>query len=333
VAYPIFTICDDEIEKGASISRFHTRNRGVDIPILAADADGWGRNIDPTLPFVQLLPKEFESFQKGEKVRIYAAEIGQTQKGFLKFIQKPHATDNSKAIVLVRTKKYFDPEIISVPEFKPCPYRGEMDRIIGKTQNIFKRVGPDAYICPKCEIDIVVKFVEDARKYKIFNYLPDDHPYNANPEDLPEMPSDEEIREDIIRTYVIWYGREDEEDARGRIEREFKDEIEKMFKDEKERLIKEREAYLKSPKWRVLLIHPEDEGYIPETTKYKHELASVHAKTSWQHIILAPKGVDFVVRYHYENMRKNWRFYIWNGSTIESYSYDEMLAKKTGKKV
>jgi hypothetical protein len=333
MAYPIFTICDDEIEKGALISGFHARNRGVDIPILAADADGAGRNIEPRLPFVQLLPKEYASFQNGEKVRIYAAEIGQTQKGSIKFIQKPHATDNSKAIVLVRTKKYFDPEIISVPKFDPCPNRGEMDRVIGKTQDIFKRVGPGAYICPKCEIDIVVKFVEDARKYKIFKYLPDDHPYNANPEDLPEMPSDEEIRENVIETFVIWYGSEDEEDARGRIEREFKDEIEKWVKEEKERLIKEREAYLKSPKWQVLLVHPEDEGYVPHTTKYKYDLVSVHAKTSWQHIILAPKGVDFVVCYHYENKRKNWRFYIWNGSTIESYSYDEMVAKKTGKKV
>jgi hypothetical protein len=331
MAYPIFTICDDEIEKGASISRFHARNHGVDIPILAADADDWGRNIDPALPFVQLLPRELESFQKGEKVKIYAAEIGRTQKGFLKFIQKPHATDNSKAIVLVRTKKYFDPEIISVSEFKPCPNRGEMDRVIGTTQGIFKRVGPGDYICPKCEVKIIVKFVDDARKYKIFKYLPDDHPYNANPEDPPEIPSDDEIREDVIRTYVIWYGYEGEEDARGRIEQEFKDEIEEMVRETKEKLIKEREAYLKSPKWRVLLIHPEDEGYVPYTTNYKYKLATVHAKTSWQRIILAPKGVDFVVRYHYENMRKNWRFYIWNGSTIESYSYDEMVARKTEK--
>ena len=123
-AYKVFTIVGGQVEEGVMVEKFILRGAGVAIPAVLVGQEGRGRQLG-VLP-VQLSREQYKEWAEKGRVRIGAAEIGQTKTGTPKLFSKDSPDTDEQIICVFRT---------------PIGFRGS-------NSHTGDRVG---WECPKCD--------------------------------------------------------------------------------------------------------------------------------------------------------------------------------------
>jgi len=104
--HPLYTVHHKDgvqTSAGAVVGRYQLKGANAEIPALICGEKGRGRGLG-VVP-VCLLDQDYQDWQNGEEITIFAGHLGTTKVGKPKIYQKsPDIADPSKAIVVMRTK-------------------------------------------------------------------------------------------------------------------------------------------------------------------------------------------------------------------------------------
>ncbi|MGB9848885.1 MAG: hypothetical protein ACPLSY_03530 [Moorellaceae bacterium] len=99
--YRVFTVSQGTVREGALVGRYLLRGAGIAVPAILIGEEGRGRKLG-VLP-VELLPPQWEEWNEGGSVTVYAAQVGQTKSGRPKLIASELPDSDERVIVVLRT--------------------------------------------------------------------------------------------------------------------------------------------------------------------------------------------------------------------------------------
>lgn len=139
-AFKVYTISSGKVSEGTEVSKFALRGAGVDIPAILLGETGRGRSLG-VLPVDLPNGLSTEWNEKG-KVRIMAAEVGETKAGKPKLFAKEKADSIEKLVCVFNTSMGYRGGNSHTGDryTKPCSYRGKELKAYHK--------------CPECEIEL-----------------------------------------------------------------------------------------------------------------------------------------------------------------------------------
>ena len=151
-AYRVYTIVSGQVSEGAEVQKFALRGAGVDIPAILLGETGRGRSLG-ILP-VDLPNGLYGEWQEKGKVRIVAAEVGETKAGKPKLFAKDAANSNEKLVCVFKTGMGYRGGNSHTGDgyIRPCSYRGKELKAYHK--------------CPECEIELFAASVDSETMWK-----------------------------------------------------------------------------------------------------------------------------------------------------------------------